>query len=88
MPWGRMNWTDALQWPAMATTVIAAWLIGSRSPEQRYAGFLCFLLSNLLWVLWGWSAKAWALILLQLCLVLMNIHGLRENTPHRNGRPF
>ena len=49
---------DLLQWPAMAVTVIAAWLIGSLRPGRRFVGFCWFLLSKLLWVIWGWHAEA------------------------------
>ncbi|WP_421682902.1 hypothetical protein HKW98_18215 [Stutzerimonas urumqiensis] len=87
-----MDWIDLLQWPAMVVTVVAAWMIGSLRPGRRMFGFWCFLLSNLLWVIWGWYAGAWALITLQVCLAAMNIRGLRKNdhadgasseTPHR-----
>lgn len=70
---------DLLQWPAMLVTVLAAWLIGSLKPRRRTVGFWCFLLSNLLWVIWGWHAEAWALITLQVCLALMNIRGVKKN---------
>lgn len=82
-----MDWLDLIQWPAMTTTVAAAWLIGSLHRRRRRIGFCCFLLSNLLWILWGWSAKAWALIVLQLCLALTNIRGLRKNDPHQADDP-
>ncbi|AKA24386.1 hypothetical protein [Pseudomonas chlororaphis] len=75
-----MDYLDWLQWPAMLVTVLAAWLIGSLKPGRRVAGFVCFMLSNLLWVLWGWHAHAWALIVLQVCLGIMNLRGLRKNT--------
>jgi len=74
-----VDWIDLLQWPAMLVTVIAAWLIGSLRPGRRFVGFCCFLLSNLLWVIWGWHAEAWALITLQVCLALMNIRGVKKN---------
>lgn len=70
---------DMLQWPAMVVTVLAAWLIGSLKPRRRTVGFWCFLLSNVLWVIWGWHAEAWALITLQVCLALMNIRGVKKN---------
>ncbi|WP_272888494.1 MULTISPECIES: hypothetical protein [Pseudomonadaceae] len=76
---GKVDWIDLLQWPAMVVTVLAAWLIGSLKPQRRTVGFWCFLLSNLLWVIWGWSAEAWALITLQVCLALMNIRGVKKN---------
>ena len=78
-PGGNVDWIDLLQWPAMVVTVTAAWLIGSLRPGRRFVGFCCFLLSNLLWVIWGWYAEAWALITLQVCLAAMNIRGLKKN---------
>ncbi|WP_414478949.1 hypothetical protein [Pseudomonas lactis] len=54
----------------MAVTGIAAWLIGSQRPARRMAGFFCFILSNVLWVIWGAYAGAYALIVLQICLCL------------------
>lgn len=70
---------DLLQWPAMGVTVLAAWLVGARSPGRRRLGFWCFLLSNLLWVAWGWSSRAYALVALQFALAAMNIRGARKN---------
>jgi len=69
---------DLLQWPAFAASLLAAWLVASRSSHKRNLGFWVFLLSNLLWVAWGWHAQAWALIALQVGLALMNIRGLRK----------
>jgi hypothetical protein len=43
-------------------------------------GFVCFSLSNVLWVVWGVYAAAYALIILQICLFLMNLRGLRKNS--------
>jgi len=74
-----MDWIDLLQWPAMLATLSAAWLIGSLQPRRRLVGFCMFLLSNLLWVIWGLSASAWALIVLQVGLALLNLRGLRKN---------
>ncbi|MGB3126224.1 MAG: hypothetical protein WBB95_20630 [Pseudomonas sp.] len=62
----------------MLVTVGAAWLIGSRRPKRRMAGFFCFVLSNILWVAWGAGAGAYALIVLQVCLCLMNLRGFRK----------
>ena len=44
-------------------------------------GFWLFLLSNVLWVIWGWHAQAYALIVLQLCLAALNVRGARKNDP-------
>lgn len=76
-----MEWTDLIQWPAMVVTVLAAWLTGSPRKFRRRAGFWFFLSSNVLWVAWGWYAKAWALIILQVCLAGLNIRGAKNNDP-------
>jgi hypothetical protein len=70
---------DLIQWPAMAVTVIAAWFVASGRSRRRKIGFWLFLLSNILWVLWAVPAHAYALIVLQLCLAVMNIRGEKRN---------
>ncbi len=70
---------DAVQWPAMAATLTAAWLVASQSRGKRRAGFWVFIVSNLLWVTWGWHAKAYALIALQAGLFAMNLRGAKKN---------
>jgi hypothetical protein len=75
----RLAYFDWVQWPAMLVTVLAAWLIGSQRPSRRVAGFVCFSLSNVLWVMWGAHADAYALIVLQICLFLMNLRGFKKN---------
>lgn len=70
---------DLIQWPAMVVTVIAAWMVGSQRKFKRNWGFWLFLLSNVLWILWGWGDRAWALIVLQFCLAFLNIRGALKN---------
>lgn len=74
-----MDWVDAIQWPAMLVTVVAAWLVASQKKFKRNWGFWLFLLSNVLWIVWGWHDKAYALIALQLCLAFLNIRGAKKN---------
>jgi hypothetical protein len=78
-----MNWIDWLQWPAMAVTVVAAWLIASQKKFKRNWGFWLFLLSNVLWIIWGLHDKAYALIVLQVCLAALNIRGAMKNQPNQ-----
>jgi hypothetical protein len=70
---------NLLQWPAMLVTLVAAWAVGSQSPRRRRWGFWLFVLSNVLWVLWGAAANAWALILLQVGLFVLNVRGAKKN---------
>ena len=72
---------DLVQWPAFATSVVAAWLVASTSPSRRNAGFWVFLASNVLWVTWGLHTRAWALIALQLCLAALNLRGVFKTDP-------
>jgi hypothetical protein len=72
---------DAIQWPAMAATLVAAWLVGSQSKRKRNVGFWCFILSNVLWIVWGFHDRAWALIALQVGLFALNLRGARKNEP-------
>ena len=70
---------DAVQWPAMAVTLFAGWLVASQKKSRREAGFWWFIASNVLWVVWGWHAHAWALIALQVGLFAMNVRGAVKN---------
>ncbi|HYK22877.1 MAG TPA: hypothetical protein VEV42_19190 [Pyrinomonadaceae bacterium] len=70
---------DWIQWPAMAVTVIAAWMVGSQKKFKRNWGFWLFLLSNVLWIVWGLQDRAYALIVLQLGLAFLNIRGALKN---------
>ena len=75
-----MDWKDLVQWPAMAVTVTAAWMVASERKWKRNWGFWLFLLSNILWIAWGLHAHAYALIFLQLCLAAINIRGARKSS--------
>jgi hypothetical protein len=70
---------ELIQWPAMVVTVAASWLVASRSKRRRAIGFWVFLASNVLWIAWGLPAHAYALIVLQVALAIMNIRGVKKN---------
>jgi hypothetical protein len=74
-----MDWIALMQWPAMVTTVLAAWLVGSQKKHRRNWGFRVFLLSNVLWVIWGWHDRAYALVVLQFALAAINFRGASKN---------
>jgi len=74
-----VDWLDAIQWPAMAVTLFAAWLVASQKKSRRSAGFWWFVLSNILLVAWGWHVHAWALIALQVGLFGLNVRGALKN---------
>jgi hypothetical protein len=70
---------DLLQWPAMAVTLVAAFLVGARHAKKRVIGFWTFIASNALWIVWGVHDGAWALIALQVGLAAMNIRAIVRN---------
>ena len=74
-----MDYLNHVQWLAMIVTIAAAWLIGSRTERKRRIGFWLFLVSNVLWITWGWHARAYALVVLQIALAIMNIRGAYKN---------
>jgi hypothetical protein len=79
-----MEYLDWVQWPAMIVTVAAAWLVGSTLKGRREVGFWVFMTSNILWIVWGLYADAYALIVLQLALAGMNIRGMLKNRDQAN----
>jgi hypothetical protein len=81
-----MDLLNQLQWPAMAVTIAAAWLVASSQPPRRNTGFWAFMLSNVLWIAWGWHAGAPALIALQIGLAAMNIRGAIKTEPAPGSR--
>ena len=76
-----MDYLNLIQWPAMLVTVVSAWLVASQAKRRREFGFWCFLLSNVLWVIWGLHDHAYALIALQIALAVLNGRGAYKNEP-------
>jgi hypothetical protein len=74
-----MDALNFIQWPAMVVTVGAAWLSGAQTKRRRKIGFWCFLVSNVLWIAWGWPERAYALVALQVALAIMNVRGAFKN---------
>ena len=72
---------NAVQWPAMVATLVAAWLVASEQKRRRGIGFWFFVVSNLLWVAWGWHDRAFALVGLQIGLFVLNVRGLKKTAP-------
>jgi hypothetical protein len=75
-----MDYLNFLQWPAMVCSVLAAWLVASQRAPRRQKGFWWFIGSNVLWSVWGWHDRAWAVIALQIALAALNCRGLLKNS--------
>lgn len=80
------DYFNLIQWPAMAASLAAAWLVASSHKGKRNAGFWVFLLSNALWIAWGLHDAAYALIALQVGLAILNIRGVRKTDNHHAQR--
>jgi hypothetical protein len=76
---------NAIQWPAMAVTLFASWLVASSNERSRERAFWCFMASNVLWVIWGWHDDAYALIALQVGLFALNIRGAKKTEGSASG---
>lgn len=75
-----MSPLDLLQWPAMIVTIAASYFVASNHKTRRNVGFWLFLVSNVMWVVWGFYAHAYALVVLQFGLAAMNIRGERKSS--------
>jgi hypothetical protein len=76
-----MDWIRYLQWPAMLVTVAATWLVASTNERRRNLAFWVYLASNALWLVWGFHDGAWALVVLQVALAVMNVRGVKKTDP-------
>lgn len=63
----------------MAATLLSAWLVAAQSKDRRKWGFWIFIVSNVLWIAWGWHDHAYALIVLQFGLAILNMRGVAKN---------
>lgn len=68
-----------LDWPAMAISLLAAWVMASQKPHKRVWAFWMYLTGNVMWIAWGWGEQAWALIVLNLALMALNVRGIYKN---------
>jgi hypothetical protein len=71
----------------MVATLVASWMVASQRKRKRSWGFWLFILSNVLWLAWGWHTKAWALMALQLGLFALNLRAARKNDPNQDRQP-
>lgn len=74
-----LDYWNLLQWPAMVVTLASTWLVGSTRKSLRMIGFYAFLLSNAMWIAWGFHVDAWALVVLQIGLAVLNVRGASKN---------
>jgi hypothetical protein len=53
--------------------------VASTRRSLRTIAFYTFLASNVLWIVWGWHDRAYALIALQVGLAALNVRGAWKN---------
>lgn len=68
----------------MTVNILSVWLLTAETKGKRHLGFMLSLVSNVLWVTWGWHAQAFAVIGLQVALATLNVRGVRKTeSKHR-----
>ena len=63
----------------MAVSLVAAYWMGSKKADKRIVAFLMLSAGNLMWIAWGWGEDAFALIALNVGLLLLNVRGILKN---------
>ena len=73
---------DVFQWPALAVTAVAVWLIATEGRPRRFWGFLFGLVATGLWAAWAWNAGAWGVAAAQAVLaVALGRGAVRSRAP-------
>ncbi len=78
---------NLLEWPAMAISLVAAYLLGSINPTKRIVAFVMLIIGNLMWIGWGWGNEAKALIALNVGLMVLNVRGVFKNEEAKDEEP-
>ncbi|MES2899284.1 MAG: hypothetical protein V4723_06110 [Pseudomonadota bacterium] len=78
---------NLLEWPAMAISLVAAYLLGSINPTKRIVAFVMLIVGNLMWIGWGWGNEAKALIALNVGLMVLNVRGVFKNEEAKEEEP-
>jgi hypothetical protein len=76
---------DWLQWPALVFALAGAWLTGDADATHRVIGFILYILSDVLWIWWGWKMKQprpWGFILMYIVFTFLSSRGLFNNWMH------
>lgn len=68
-----------LEWPAMAISLVAAYLLGSINPTKRIVAFVMLIIGNVMWIGWGCGSDAMALIALNVGLMVLNVRAIFKN---------
>lgn len=58
-----------MDWIAAALNIAGLWLL----PKKRLWAMDVFVLSCVLWIMWGATIRAWSIVLLQCVLLVLNV---------------
>jgi hypothetical protein len=73
---------DWLQWTATALALVGAWLTGDHLPFHRVIGFVLYILSDVLWIIWGVKNKKplpWGFITMYSVFTFLSARGVWNN---------
>lgn len=59
----------------MCVALVGSYYVGCANKDMRLLGWISFLASNLMWVLWAYTAGANALLIMQLAFIITSIRG-------------
>ncbi len=68
-----------LEWGATLVSLAGAWLTASSSQRSRKLGFGAFLVSNVMWAVWGATMGVWGLVTMQVLFLGTSVRGLISN---------
>ena len=74
-----MNILFLSQYPALLTGILGAILVAGNSSRKRYWGFAIWIISDILWALFGISSNAPGLIIMQFIFIFTSTMGMRNN---------
>lgn len=68
-----------LDWAGAVVGIAGAWYVGSQDVRGRWWGFVGFLASNVLLIIWAVYTRNWAIVAMQCFFSLTSLRGLLMN---------
>jgi len=76
-----MDILNLLQWPGLVFGLSGAPLVASRADHLKRWGFICWLVSNVCWIIWAIHTDGWALFAMQAFYCITSAQGWWNHRP-------
>ncbi len=76
-----MDLLNLLQWPGLVFRLGGAPLVSSRADHLKRWGFICWLVSNVCWIIWAIHTGGWALFAMQVFFCITSAQGWWNHRP-------